>query len=113
MDDAPGEREPDAEIPVKDLGERADVDEIELEGSKLLDKVRELARDGTTRRLHIMNEEGRPLIDVPIPVGAVGLAAGVLLAPTLAAVGAVAALLTKVRVRIERDDPAGHDDTPD
>lgn len=79
-------------------------EEIEVEASGLVDKVKELAREGTARRLHIKNEEGRELIDVPLPVGAVGIAAGVLLAPTLAAIGAVAALVTKVRVEIERTD---------
>ena len=48
----------------------------------------------------IKNEKGRTLIDIPLTLGVVG----VLLVPQLAAVGAIAALMTKGTIIVERAD---------
>ncbi|MCY4160072.1 MAG: DUF4342 domain-containing protein [Bacteroidetes bacterium] len=81
------------------LGER--FEEIKVEGSQLVDKVKELAREGRVRKISII-KEGRTIADFPLYVGLGGSLAAVLLAPTLAAIGAIAALVTDVTVRIER-----------
>src|SRR5690606_28914999 len=66
-------------------------EEFQFSGDTLLAKIKEILREGNVRRLVIKNEEGRVLIDVPLSVGVVGT----LLAPQLAAIGAIAALVIR------------------
>jgi len=81
------------------IGER--FEEIKVEGSQLVGKVKELAREGRVRKISIV-KDGRVLADFPLYIGLGGSLAAVMLAPTIAAVGAIAALVTDVTVRIER-----------
>lgn len=69
-------------------------EEFTLDGEKVLAKVKELIREGNVRRIIIKDEHGDVLIEFPVTVGVVGA----LLAPPLAAVGALAALLTKCTI---------------
>lgn len=75
-------------------------EEFQVSGEELISKVKELIHEGNIRRVIIQNEEGRPLIDIPLTLGVVG----VLVVPQLAAVGAIAALLTKGTIIVERVD---------
>ncbi len=86
------------------LGER--FEEIKVEGSQLVDKVKELAREGNARKISIL-KDGRTLAEFPMYVGLAGSGAAVLLAPFFAAVAAIAALVTQVTVRIEREPSEG------
>ncbi len=69
-------------------------EEFTLDGDKVLAKVKELIREGNVRRIIIKNEHGDTLVEFPVTIGVVGA----LLAPPLAAVGALAALLTKCTI---------------
>ena len=75
-------------------------EEIQVSGEELISKIKELIHEGNIRRVIIQNEEGRPLIDIPLTLGVVG----VLVAPQLAALGAIAALITKGTIVVERVD---------
>jgi hypothetical protein len=75
-------------------------EEFAIHGDKLVAKVKELLRAGNIRRITIKNEEGKPLIEIPLTVGVV---VGVL-APVLAAIGAIAALTTSCVIAVERVD---------
>jgi hypothetical protein len=75
-------------------------EEIEVEGEGLLAKIKELVREGNVRRVTIKNEEGKVVVEFPLTIGVVGA----LLAPTLAAVGAVAALVTNCTIVVERSE---------
>ena len=75
---------------------------IVLEGSQLLDRVRKLVEEGNVRRIVIKQNE-RTLIELPLTVGVVG----VLIAPVLAAVGALAALLSDCTIEVERAGEQG------
>ena len=75
--------------------------EFQFSGDSLLSKIKELIREGNIRRVIIKNEEGRGLVDIPLTVGVVGT----LLAPQLAAIGAIAALVLKGSVVIEKEPP--------
>jgi hypothetical protein len=82
-----------------DQGENKDrVEEFKVKGEELLAKVKELVREGNIRRIIIDNEEGRTLLEIPMTIGVVGA----LLLPALAAIGAVAALVTNCTIRVER-----------
>lgn len=76
--------------------------EFKVKGSQLVDKIRELIDEGSARHVTIKKED-RILLEFPLTVGAGGALAAVLLAPQLAAIGALAALVTDVNVIIERD----------
>jgi Domain of unknown function (DUF4342) len=74
-------------------------EEFQFSGETLLAKIKEIVREGNIRRIVIKNEDGRVLIDIPLTIGVVGT----LLAPQLAAIGAVAALVLKGSIVIEKD----------
>jgi hypothetical protein len=78
------------------------IQEFKLKGGQVLDKVKEIIEDGNARRV-IIRSGDRTLLEFPLAVGVGGAAAALLLAPTLAAIGAIAALLTDVSIIVERD----------
>ena len=78
--------------------ENTRTEEFEFSGDMLVAKIKELLHEGNIRRVIIKNEEGRVLIDIPLSVGVLGA----LVAPQLAALGAIAALVTKGTVIVER-----------
>lgn len=75
-------------------------EEFKVEGDSLVAKIKELVREGNIRRIVIKNEEGRPLIDLPLTWSVVGM----LVAPQLAALGAIAALITHGTIVVEKVD---------
>jgi len=73
-------------------------EEFQFSGEGLIAKIKDLVRAGNVRRVLIKNEEGRAIVDIPLAVGVVGA----LLAPQLAAIGAIAALVLKGSIVIEK-----------
>lgn len=73
-------------------------EEFSVNGEELLAKVKSLINEGNIRRIIIKGEDGKTLIELPLTIGVVGA----LLAPVLAAVGAIAALVTKCTLIVER-----------
>ena len=73
-------------------------EEFQVSGEKLVAKVKELVRQGNIRRITIKNDEGKTLIEIPLTIGVVGA----VLLPVWAAIGAIAALVTKCTILIER-----------
>jgi len=82
-------------------------EEFQFSGETLLGKIREIIHAGNVRRVIIKNEDGRVLIDMPLTLGVVGT----LLAPQLAAIGAIAALVLKGTIVIEKDTTLDKDTT--
>jgi hypothetical protein len=62
--------------------------------------VKKIIREGNARRISIKNEEGKTLVEFPVTIGAVGA----LIAPLLAAVGAIAALVANCTIVVEKRD---------
>jgi hypothetical protein len=81
------------------MNDQKRTEEFKVSGDELLKKVKELIHQGNIRRITIKNKEGKSLIELPLTIGVVGTA----LAPALAAIGAIAALLTECTIAIERD----------
>ena len=77
-------------------------EEFQVNGDALLSKIKELLHEGNIRRIIIKNDDGRTLIDIPMTFGVVGA----LVAPQLAAIGALAALLTRASIIVEKVDDA-------
>jgi hypothetical protein len=79
-------------------GPKVRTEEFQVSGDEIIAKIKELVREGNIRRIAIRNEEGRTLIDIPLTLGVVG----VLVAPQLAALGAIAALVTHGTIVVEK-----------
>jgi ribosomal 30S subunit maturation factor RimM len=75
-------------------------EEVRTTGERLLGTVKELVHQGNIRRIVVKNEEGRTLTVMPLSVGVVGA----VLAPTVAALGVVAALVTDCTIVVERQE---------
>lgn len=73
-------------------------EEFSVSGAELLAKIKELVKEGKARKIIIKSEKGDDLLELPLNVGVGVGAVTVLLAPVLAAVGALAALVTKVTI---------------
>ncbi|MFA6197996.1 MAG: DUF4342 domain-containing protein [Patescibacteria group bacterium] len=73
-------------------------EEFSLNGSELVERIKELIKQGNIRRIIIKNEKNESLMEIPVTIGVVGA----LLLPTLAAVGAIAALVTKCTIVVEK-----------
>lgn len=70
---------------------------MRLRGQALVDKVRELVHEGNVRRIVIKNESGHPVIEIPVTAGVVVA----VVAPVVAAVGAIAALANEWSIEVE------------
>ncbi|HLE90946.1 MAG TPA: DUF4342 domain-containing protein [Anaerolineales bacterium] len=78
--------------------ERVHTEEFHVNGEELLARIKKLLHEGNIRRIIIKDKEGKTVMEIPLTIGVVG----VLLAPTLAALGAVAALVTEATVVVEK-----------
>ena len=78
-------------------------EEFSINGDELVKKVKELIQAGNVRRIIIKDEGGKSLVEFPVTIGVVG----VVVAPVLAAVGAIAALVTKCTVVVEKREEQG------
>jgi hypothetical protein len=78
--------------------EKVKTEAFQVNGDEIIIKIKELLHEGNIRRIIIKNEADRTLIDIPLTLGVVGA----LLAPQLAAIGAIAALIAKGTIVIEK-----------
>jgi hypothetical protein len=78
-------------------------EQFKVHASELGDKIRELIHEGNVRRIIIKDEQGHTFLEIPLTVATVG----VVLAPVLAAVGAIATLVSRFEVVVERAHAAG------
>src|SRR5215210_2372223 len=107
-DDENGGTPPVSEQP-KDVDRATEQDEhtfteqIEIAASDLVDRTKELIEEGNVRRIIIRNQDDEVLMEVPLTAGVVVGGAVTIVAPVLAALGALAALLTHVKVEVVRE----------
>ena len=76
-------------------------EEFRVKGEELIAKIKTLIHEGNIRRIIIKDKDSKILIEFPLTFGVVGL----VLAPTLAAVGAIAALVTEATIVVEKANP--------
>jgi uncharacterized protein DUF4342 len=77
------------------------MEEFKVLGKELVDKVQELIHAGNVRRIIIRDDHGHTFMEIPLTLAAIG----VVLAPILAAVGAIAAYVAHFTIVVERADP--------
>ena len=75
-------------------------EEFKVTGSELIEKIKELIHQGNIRRIILKDDTGKAILEIPLTLGVVGAA----LMPVLAAVGAVAALVAKLTIVVEKDE---------
>jgi len=74
-------------------------EEFKVKGDDLIRKIKEIVAEGNVRRIIIKDKDGKTMVELPLTVGVVG----VVLAPVLAALGAIAALVTECTIAVERE----------
>jgi hypothetical protein len=87
-------------------GTRTFVEEVQVSGERVVEKVKELVREGNVRRITLKNEKGETLIEIPLTIGVIGT----LLLPVWAGIGAIAALVANLTISAEK--VAGPADVP-
>ena len=78
--------------------EKFRTEEFRVDGEELLSRIKTLVKEGNIRRITIKNKEGKTVFEIPLTFGVVGA----LIAPQLAAIGAIAALVTEATVVVEK-----------
>ena len=73
-------------------------EEFKVSGEDVVKKIKELIKGGNIRRIIIKSEDGKSLVEFPLTMGVVGAA----LVPVWAAIGAIAALMTKCIIVVEK-----------
>ena len=75
-------------------------EEFKVNGEQVMAKVKQLITEGNIRKITIKDKNGKELITFPLTIGVVGT----VIAPVLAAVGALAALIGECTIAIEREE---------
>ena len=80
--------------------EKVRTEAFRVDGEDLIARIKNLVKEGNIRRITIKNKEGKTVFEIPLTFGVVGA----LIAPQLAAIGAIAALVTEATVVVEKVD---------
>ncbi len=75
-------------------------EEFKVKGEEIVEKVKQLIHEGNVRRLIIKDEDGKIYLEIPVTFGVIGA----LIAPMLAAVGAVAAMVANLKIEVIRNE---------
>ncbi|MGB9836131.1 MAG: DUF4342 domain-containing protein [Candidatus Saccharicenans sp.] len=76
------------------------VEEFKVKGSEIIEKIKEIIREGNARRIIFKTEEGKVFMEIPLTIGVVGT----LIAPVWAAIGAIAALASNLTIVVEKEE---------
>jgi hypothetical protein len=77
-------------------------EEFKVKSEEVIEKIKELIREGNVNRIIIKDEDGKTYLEIPVTFGVIGA----LLAPWLAAIGAIAAMVGHLKVEVIRSqDP--------
>lgn len=88
-------------MPAKKTTEQASQEEsFKVNGDDLVKRVKEIINEGNVRRITIKDKNGKEIIVLPLSVGVVGA----VFAPALAAVGAIAALISECTITVEKNE---------
>ena len=78
--------------------EKSNWESFKVSGDEILNKVKEIIKEGNARRIIIKNEKDETIIEFPLTIGAIGA----VLAPLFAAIGTLAALATNCTILVEK-----------
>ena len=83
-------------------------EEFKVKSEEIIEKIKELIHEGNINRIIIKDEEGKVFLEIPVTYGLIG----VLLAPWLAAIGAVAAITGNLKIEVIRTGEPSQGDKP-
>ena len=83
-------------------GTQSNQESFKVKSDEILNKVKEIIREGNARRIIIKNEKEETIVEFPLTIGAIG----VVLAPLFAAIGAITALVTDCTIVVEKREPS-------
>ena len=75
-------------------------EEFKLRSEEVIEKIRELIREGNVSRIIVKDEDGKTYLEIPVTFGVIGA----LLAPWLAAIGAIAAMVGHLKIEVIRSE---------
>lgn len=78
---------------------KAKEETFKVNGEELIAKVKALIKEGNIRHITIKDKKGKVIVEFPLTIGVVGA----VIAPVLAAVGAIAALVSECSITVERE----------
>lgn len=78
------------------------VEEIRVSGSELIDRVKEILKEGNVRRLIIKDGSGKTLLKLPLTFGVIGVGSAFALAPVLSSIATFAFFARDARIIVER-----------
>lgn len=81
-------------------------EEFKVKGEEIVEKVKQLIHEGNVRKLIIKDEDGKVYLEIPVTFGVIGA----LVAPMLAAVGAVAAMVANLKIEVVRNEEPPKED---
>ncbi|MBA3723760.1 MAG: DUF4342 domain-containing protein [Candidatus Levybacteria bacterium] len=99
MADAKSKAEDKKEKKEETKNESGKNESFRVQGENLLKKVNELIKEGNVRRITIKDKNGKNVIVIPLTFGVVGA----VIAPVLAGIGAIAALIGECTITVERE----------
>jgi hypothetical protein len=76
------------------------MERIDVDGEHLIGKVKGLIHQGNVRRIVINDAAGEPVLEMPVTIGVIGL----LVAPSITAIGTLGALAAHYSIDVERHD---------
>jgi len=85
---------------------RTRTEEFKVSGSEILEKIKEIIKQGNAHRIIFKTDDGRTFMEIPLTVGL----AGTLIAPRGAAIGAIAALASNLTIVVEREEKKGEEE---
>jgi hypothetical protein len=80
--------------------EKTNQESFKVSGGDILSKIKEIVKEGNARKIIIKNDKDEVIMEFPLTIGAIGA----VLAPTFAAVGALAALVTDCTIIVEKTE---------
>ncbi len=84
-------------------GKKTFTEEIEIAGDQLIERIKEIVKEGNVRSLRLKASDGDIVLETPLTIGVVAGGAVALAAPWLAVLGVIAALVTHVTVEVVRE----------
>ena len=78
-----------------------DKEKFTVSGNQVVERVKQIIREGNVRRIRLIHKD-RTIFDIPLTIGAPAVAAVILASPVLAALSAVAALVTECTIEVEK-----------
>ena len=87
-----------------DQQKRTFTEEIEIAGNELVERVKAILAEGNVRQLRRKAEDGDIYLETPLTIGVLAGGAVALAAPWLAILGVIAAMVTRVKIEIVREE---------